>query len=183
MRVIALNASGNEDGLTATMAKAVLEGAAEAGAATELVHMKQRKLLACLQCDNGWGLCSRDGTCIIEDDMQAVREAMWRADAVVISNPVYFGEMSEVAKNFLDRVRRCEIAGPDENKMAGKLGLGIAAAGGSGGGIVSCQFVIERYFQHLGIRLFDMIPVTRFTREYKIESAKLAGKALVGAQM
>jgi multimeric flavodoxin WrbA len=165
------------------MLKAVLEDAAEAGAATELVHMKQRKLKACLQCDNGWGICSKEGNCILEDDMQAVREELWRADAIVISTPVYFGEVSEVAKNFLDRVRRCEVAGPSENKMAGKLGLAIAAAGGSGGGIVSCQFVLERYFQHLGIRVFDMIPVTRFTREYKIESAKLAGKALVGAQM
>jgi multimeric flavodoxin WrbA len=182
MKVIALNASPNADGLTATMAKAVLAGAAEAGAETLLVNMKSMKLKACLQCDDGWGQCRREGTCILTDDLQSLREDLWGADAIVIANPVYFGEMAEVAKNFLDRLRRCEVAGPGDKKMAGKLGLGIAAAGGSGGGIVSCQVVLERYFQHLGMRVFDMIPVTRLTREYKIEVAKLAGKALAQAE-
>ena len=53
MRIIGLNASPNQDGLTASMALAALEGAAEAGAETELVHMKTLDLRACLQCDNG----------------------------------------------------------------------------------------------------------------------------------
>lgn len=178
MMIIGLNGSPNEDGLTATMLKAVLEGAAEAGAATDLVNMKSRKIKACMQCDDGWGRCRREGNCILEDDLQPIREDLWRADAIVLSTPVYFGEVSEIAKSFFDRLRRCEVAGPQENKMASKLALGIAAAGGSGGGIVSCQVVLERYFQHLGMRAFDMIPVTRLTREYKIDAARLAGKAL-----
>jgi multimeric flavodoxin WrbA len=182
MRIIGLNGSPNEDGLTATILKAVLEGAAEAGAAAEIINMKSRKIKTCIQCDDGWGLCRREGNCVLEDDLQEIREDLWRADALVVSTPVYFGELSEVTKSFLDRLRRVEVGGPEENKMAGKLGLGIAAAGGSGGGIVSCQVVLERYFQHLGIRVFDMIPVTRMTREYKIEAARMAGKAMAETQ-
>jgi hypothetical protein len=69
--------------------------------------------------------------------------------------------------------------GPQGKVLQGKPVIGIAAAGGSGGGIVSCQVVLERYFGHLGLRIFDMIPVTRFTRSYKTETARAAGRAMV----
>lgn len=179
MRVVGLNASPNEDGLTATMLKSALAGAAEAGAETQLINMKGLELGACQQCDDGWGRCRREGRCIVEDDLHALREQLHGADAIVLSTPVYFGEVSEVTKNFLDRLRRCEVAGPQESPLIGKPLLGIAAAGGSGGGIVSCQQVIERYCQHLRMRVFDLIPVTRFTRAYKVDTAKAAGRALV----
>lgn len=181
MYVVGLNASPNEDGLTATMLKAALEGATVTGAATSLIHMKSRKLLACRQCEDGWGLCSREGQCIIEDDFQQLREDLCQADALIVSTPVYFGEVSEVAKNFLDRLRRCEQCGPAKSPLEGKLALGIAAAGGSGGGIVSCQQVLERYFQHLNMTIFDLIPVTRRSRSYKVDTALAAGEALVEA--
>lgn len=181
MRIIGLNASPNEEGLTATMLAAALEGAAEAGAEVETVHLKRHNLLACLQCGNGWGLCRQEGRCVQEDDFAALKAQVEAADAIVISTPVYFGEVSEVAKNFLDRLRRCAFAGPQANVLTGRPVIGIAAAGGSGGGIVSCQTILERYFGHLGLRLFDMIPVTRFTRSYKTETARAAGKAMVEA--
>jgi len=181
MRIIGLNASPNQDGLTASMALAALEGAAEAGAETELVHMKTLDLRACLQCDNGWGQCRREGTCVIEDDFQSLREKLRGADALVVSTPVYYGEASEVAKSFLDRLRRCENAGPGDKPLAGRFALGIAAAGGSGGGIVSCQQALERYCQHIGLRIFDLIPVTRLTRGYKLDTARAAGRALAQA--
>ena len=179
MRVVGLNASPNQDGLTATMLGQVLAGATAAGAETELVHLKERELGACRQCENGWGLCAREGRCIIEDDFQALREVLHGADALVISTPVYFGEVSEVAKSFLDRLRRCEVHQP--GPLQGKFLLGIAAAGGSGGGIVSCQQALAAYCMHLRMRLFDLIPVTRLTREYKLQAARLAGEALVHA--
>jgi multimeric flavodoxin WrbA len=177
--IVGLNSSPNQDGLTASVLKQVLAGAEAAGAETVLVHMKERTLEACRQCDNGWGQCRQEHTCVIEDDFQALREQLHAADALVFANPVYFGELSEVAKTFLDRLRRCEAF--EEGPLTGNLFLGIAAAGGSGGGIVSCQQVLERYCQHMRMKLFDMIPVTRLTREYKLESAYLAGAALAKA--
>ena len=142
--------------------------------------MKKLKLQACRQCGNGWGQCRKKQTCVIDDDFQALRKELHKADAIVFANPVYFGEMSEVAKSFLDRLRRCEAF--KEGPLSGKFFLGIAAAGGSGGGIVSCQVALERYCQHLRMKLFDMIPVTQLTREYKLVCARLAGEALAQVQ-
>lgn len=178
MKIIALNGSPNSDGLTATMAQALLDGAAQAGAGVELVHMTDLDLRSCGQCGNGWGRCRAEGFCVLDDDFQALREKVQAADAVIVSTPVYWGECSEVVKNFMDRLRRCECAGPGESPLRGRWALGVAAAGGSGGGIVSCQQALERYFQHTGMRIFDLIPVTRFSRGYKVDLARAAGQAL-----
>jgi multimeric flavodoxin WrbA len=179
MRILVLQASPNEDGLTATMAKEAMEGAQAAGAETELVHLKKMKLEACLACDDGWGKCRRESLCIIEDDLEAVRLKMSDADGLVLSTPVYFGEVAEVVKNFFDRLRRCERAGPADPRVEGKWALGIAAAGGGGGGGPSCLGVMERYWAHMGLPVFDQMIVTRRSRDYMVRAARQAGEAFV----
>ena len=182
MKVLGLNGSPNQDGLTATMLRSALDGAEEAGATTEAVHMTELCLGACRQCDAGWGLCRTEGRCIIEDDLESLRGKLREAHALVIASPVYFGEASEVVKSFFDRLRRCEVAGPEDTPLSGRYVLGIAAAGGSGGGIVSCQQILERYISHLRMQVFDLIPVTRHSRSYKVDAARAAGAAMVRAE-
>lgn len=179
IKVLGIQTSPNVDGLTATMAKRALAGARRAGAETALIHLRKLELQACLACEQGWGRCRREGLCIIEDDLEQVRERIAGAQGLVFSTPVYFGEVSEVAKNFLDRLRRCEVAGPGEPRTQGVFVLGIAAAGGGGGGGPSCQLIIERYCATLRWRLFDLMTVTRRSREYMLRAAGAAGVALV----
>ncbi len=179
MKVLVLQASPNEDGLTATMAKEAMAGAQAAGAEAELIHLKKTKLEACLACEDGWGRCRRESLCIIEDDLEGVRAKMSDADGIVLSTPVYFGEVAEVVKNFFDRLRRCERAGPAEPRVEGKWVLGIAAAGGGGGGGPSCLGVMERYWAHMGLPVFDQMIVTRRSREYMVAAARRAGEAFV----
>src|SRR5574340_914720 len=179
MRVIALQASPNQDGLTASMAKQALAGAEAAGAETELIHLCTLELESCQACENGWGECRREGKCTIDDDMEKVRAKLVEADALVLSTPVYFGDVSEVFKNFFDRLRRCQFAGPEERRMSGKFILGIAAAGGGGGGGPTCLVQMERYYAHMGMPVFDQLIATRRSREYMLEAAKAAGGAPV----
>jgi len=82
---------------------------------------------------------------MIDDDFQNLREKINRADAFVFSSPVYFGDLSESAKRFLDRWRRCEISNRETSPLKGKIAIGIAAAGGSGGGAVSALLNLENY--------------------------------------
>jgi multimeric flavodoxin WrbA len=183
MHVVGLNASPNEDGLTATAAEHALAGASDAGADTQLLHMKRYRLEACRQCNRGWGTCGSEGVCVIEDDFERLREELHRADALVISTPVYFSDVSEVFKTFFDRLRRCRFAGREESPLAGKPVIGIAAAGGSGGGTVNCQRSLEQYFGHLGFTPFDYLPFTRRSRDYQLVSARAAGRAMVEAAL
>ncbi len=180
MKILALQASPNLDGLTASMAQQALAGAQGAGAETELLHLCQLNLASCRACENGWGQCRQEGRCVIDDDLEQVREKMAAADALVLSTPVYFGDVAEVLKAFFDRLRRCQFAGPEETRMSGKYILGIAAAGGSGGGGPTCLVSMERYYAHMGLRAFDQLIVTRRSRDYMLEAAHRAGAALVG---
>jgi multimeric flavodoxin WrbA len=180
MKVLAIQASPGEDGLTASMAKAAMAGAQAAGAEAELVHACQLKLESCRQCQaDGWGDCRRIGECVIGDDMEALRTKMSLADGIILATPVYWGDLAEVLKNFLDRLRRCERAGPNEPRVEGRWMLSIAAAGGGGGGGPTCLVSMERYYATLGLRQFDQLIVTRRSREHMLEAARKSGEAFV----
>ena len=129
MKVIGIQSSPNLDGLTCELAQAVLEGAASAGAETELVYLNRLNVESCKAHDRGWGTCHTKGKCMIEDDFQNLREKINQADALVFSTPVYYGDLSESAKRFLDRWRRCESVNRETSPLRGKLAIGIAAAG------------------------------------------------------
>jgi len=179
MRILVMQASPNENGLTASMAKEAMAGATAAGAQTELIHMKKMELEACRACDDGWGRCRRESLCIIEDDLEKLREKMEEADGIVLSTPVYFGNVAEVVKNYLDRLRRCERAGPVDPRIEGRWMLGIAAAGGGGGGGPTCLVAMEHYYAHMGLPVFDQMIVTRRSRDYMLKAARASGEAFV----
>jgi multimeric flavodoxin WrbA len=181
MQVIAIQGSPNVDGLTSTGAQCALDGAKAAGAEVELIHLRKADIRICLACDTGWGTCRDEGECVIEDDFEPTRQRLYAADAIVLSTPVYFGETSEIVKAFLDRLRRCERGAKERSPLPGKPVLGIAAAGGSGRGTVSCAQMLERCFSHIGLRTLDILPLTRFNRDYMLAALEEAGRRLAAA--
>ena len=115
---------------------------------------------------------------MMQDDFQGLREKINEADALVFSTPVYFGDLSESAKRFLDRWRRCEFSNREASPLRGKLAVGIAAAGGSGGGAVTALHNLENYLWWLQFTVFDLDPVTRRSKDHKLDMLKAAGKRL-----
>ncbi len=177
MKVLAIQSSPNEDGLTAKTAKAVLEGAKAEGASVELVNLNEIILKPCMACDGGWGQCRRDGTCIIDDEFQGLRDKIHAADALVFATPVYWGDLSESAKIFLDRLRRTEVKS-DFKALNGKLALGIASAGGTGNGCVKALLHLEDYLRRVGFTAFDFVTVTQVSKGHKLEMLAKAGQRL-----
>ena len=53
------------------------------------------------------------------------------------------------------------------------------AAGGSGNGTITCLLSMERWLQHVNARVFDLIPVKRWTREHKLAAIREAARAMV----
>jgi multimeric flavodoxin WrbA len=179
MNVLVLSASPNKDGLTAACAAAAVEGARQAGGHAEEVRLNDLQVGMCQACDNGWGTCLKDHECQVEDDFQALHGRIRQADACVLVTPVYWGEMSESAKAFTDRLRRCEATRGDESDLAGKPAIAVAAAGGSGNGTITCLLSTERWLQHVQARAFDLIPVKRWTRAHKLVAIREATQAMV----
>jgi len=177
MKIVALQSSPKKDGLTASLAEAVLGGYEEKGGDVELIHLNHMDIKTCIACEDGWGIC-RDGNCILKDDFEAIQNKIGEADAVVFATPVYWHDLSESAKVFLDRLRRVE-AFSGKGTCEGKKVIGITAAGGSGNGAVKALLNLENYLRRLGFEMFDLVPVTRVTRYHKLSMLFEAGRQLV----
>ncbi len=179
MNVIVISSSPNTDGLTAACAAAAVEGVLQAGRRAEEIRLNDLQVGMCQACDNGWGTCLQEHECQVEDDFQALHARALAADAYVLVTPVYWGEMSESAKAFMDRLRRCEATRGGESGLFGKPVIAVAAAGDSGNGMITCLLSMERWIEHVRARKFDLIPVNRWSREYKLVAIREAARAMV----
>lgn len=179
MKVLVIQSSPNRDGLTAACAAAAAEGARRAGAEVEDVRLNDLAIERCDACGDGWGTCRTEHRCRQEDGFQALQARVAAADAYVIVTPVYWGEPSETAKAFLDRLRRCEAIRGNESILAGKGALVVATAGGGGGGTLTCLSSLAHFLQHVRARYFDLMGVTRRNREYMVPAIERAAEAMV----
>jgi multimeric flavodoxin WrbA len=185
MKVLIFSSSPNDDGLTAACASAAAEGVKiasgvkMAGGEVEVINLNQLKIGMCQACENGWGTCLEGHTCQTEDDFQELHARTLGAAAYVLVSPVYWGEMSESAKAFTDRLRRCEATRNEESGLYRKPVIAVAAAGGSGGGMITCLASMERWIEHVRARKFDLIPVNRWSREYKLVTIRAAAEAML----
>jgi len=177
MKCLAIQSSPNLNGLTSSLAQAVLNGVKTEGGVTELIHLNKLDIKSCLACDNGWGQCREKNLCIQKDDFEALRKKITEADVIVFATPVYWHDLSESAKRFLDRLRRCE--GFSFKTFNGKKIIGIASAGGSGRGAARALYNLEDYLRRLGFEIFDLVSVTRFSKDHKFSMLEEAGKRLV----
>ena len=179
MKIFVFSSSPNKDGLTAACAAAAAKGIHAAGGELEEIRLNDLKIDKCHACNDGWGTCLPDHRCQEEDDFQSLHARLAQADGYVLVTPVYWGEMSESAKAFTDRLRRCEATrSQGESILFKKPVIAVAAAGGSGGGMITCLLSMERWIQHVQARTFDLIPVNRWSREYKLDTIRGAGRIM-----
>ncbi len=182
MRIFAISGSRNPDGQTAKAVSALLDGAKSAGCETEVVYLPSMKVERCRQCDaDGWGKCRREGACIIEDDLSSIVEKMSGADVLVIATPVYFSDLSESMRAFLDRLRRVSFNEKASYDLEGKPVVGICVAGGGGGGSPACGAALDRILNIIRFNVVDMELVRRQNLDMKIQNLKTVGRWLASA--
>lgn len=179
MKIMIFTSSPNTDGLTAACGIAAKTGTEESGAQVVMVNLNQQRIGSCHACGNGWGPCRNEHVCQVQDDFQALHASMADMDAFVLITPVYWGEMSESAKAFSDRVRRCEALKKDKTFFEGKPVIAVAAAGGSGNGLTTCLTSMERLLAHVKAEKFDLIGITQKTRLYKLTAIQEAAKEMI----
>ena len=176
MKTLFIMGSRNPDGQTARAAAAVQEGMEREGVQTERVFLPEQQVERCRQCENdGWGICRTEGECIIEDDFPRLVDAIAAADAVVFATPVYFSDLSESLRAFLDRLRRTCMHETGKTKVEGKPALGICVAGGGGGGAPACALSLDKIVDRCGFDLVDVVPVRRQNLELKLDLLRATG--------
>ncbi len=96
------------------------------------------------------------------------------SDGIVFVTAVYWHDMTEQMKIFLDRLRKCETA--HNHFLADKRCFLIACAGGTGLGATQCLVQLEEVLRHMKMRAYDRLPVIRFNREYLLPALTAAGE-------
>lgn len=173
MRIAVVWSSPNLHGLTAAAKDHFCDGLRMAGAEIEEIHMNKLRLEHCQACGNGWGTCASKGTCWKKDDFQEAYEKLVNADGIVFISAVYWHDITECMKAFLDRLRRCETA--RNHFLAGKRCFLIACAGGTGLGAIECLHNMEETLKHMEMRAYDRISVIRYNKEYILPALETAG--------
>lgn len=141
----------------------------------EHICMNKKNIKKCLACGKrGWGICLEEHKCIQKDDFNEIYEYMSKYDAYIFITPVYFWEMSESAKTFFDRLKRCD-AFNDNSKIKGKKTICMACAGGSGNGTEETLKSFDILDHFLKTKMIGRIPITKFTFE---KQKKEIGKAI-----
>ncbi len=189
MKTLIITGSRNPKGQTAKATGAVIDGLKSAGATVKELFLPKLNIERCRQCeDNGWGICRTEGNCIIKDDFQMLVDKIADSDMVVFATPVYFSDLSESLRAFLDRLRRTcmynAVRTPDGFKTSkqgieGKRCIGICVAGGGGGGAPECTVRLEKVLRTCGFDLLDFIPIRRQNLDEKLSILRTMGKDLV----
>jgi len=175
MNYLIISGNPKNDGLCHKITEQVQGGAKDGGAKVEILKIGEME--RCHICGTGWGICREEHRCAFgEDGFNDAQAMVKNADQICIITPVYWHEMAEGLKCFLDRLRRCEFG--QNGALSGKQVLLIASPGGSGNGMLTCLEQMERFTRHTGAVVFDFIGINRWNNDYKADAAYAAARAM-----
>lgn len=162
----------NKIGLTFSCVEECEKVLKEKANIVEHICINKKNIQKCMACGaRGWGICIKEYKCILKDDFNEIYKYMENFDAYIFVTPVYFHEMSESAKTFFDRLKRCD-AFYDNSKIKGKRIICIACAGGSGSGTEETLKAFDTLNYFLKTDMVGRIPITKITFEEKKKEMK-----------
>ena len=174
--VIGIVGSPNREGRTNQLVMASLKGAAQAGAATELIQMADHVVSACKDC-LPW-VCASNMKCSYEDAaFEFLSDKVLSCGALVLGTPIYWWDTSGMMRYFFLKMFRVFA------RSAPLLGLpvfGIGVAGGTGNGLVTGLRPVYQFFQVMQMKALEPLPVTRFNFDACIQKAGQLGSELAG---
>jgi multimeric flavodoxin WrbA len=145
MKILAIHGSPRTiRSSTRRLAQFVLEGAAEAGAESELIDLCDLRITPCTACEG----CSFNGICVFDDDLPRLVGLMKEADGVVFASPVYIDNVSGQMKVFFDRLADAI----HYQLLSGKWGCSVATTHTSGGDdVVAYQNHVLNYLAVISV--------------------------------
>jgi multimeric flavodoxin WrbA len=169
--VLGFVGSPNKDGRTNQLITAALEGAAQAGATTEIVHMGDYVVNACKDC-LPW-VCLKNLKCTYEDEaFEVLSDKILNCGAFIFGSPVYWWDTSGIMKYFILKMFRIyAMSAP----LKGLPAFGIAIAGGTGNGLISGLQPVYHFLQMMQMRALDPVPATRFNFGEALDRSKELG--------
>lgn len=104
-RILTINASYRENGVTDQTVGAMVRALQDVGAEVESILLREYPVEFCQNCRE----CTQQpgtspGQCILHDGMQGLIEKMERADGYILASPTNFGSATAIYKRFMERL-------------------------------------------------------------------------------
>ncbi|MGA2698225.1 MAG: flavodoxin family protein [Methanoregula sp.] len=169
MKVLAIHGSPRTiRSSTRKLAGFVLEGAADAGAETEMIDLADCRIIPCTACD----ACTLNGICVNNDDVPALVARMKDADAIVFGSPVYIDNVTGQMKVFFDRLADAI----HYQQLAGKFGCAVVTTAESGGDETVAY--LNHVLNYLSAVSVGGISVATGEKAVAVDAAEPAARAL-----
>lgn len=140
MNVLLINGSPHAKGNTSIALAEMEKIFSENGVETELIHIGHKAIRGCIAC----GSCSKNGTCVFDDEVNATAPKFERADGIVVATPVYYASANATLIAFLDRLFY-------STKFDKTMKVGAAVAVARRGGASSTFDELNKYFTISGM--------------------------------
>lgn len=101
MKILGINTSPRNESNVKIAMETALYAASEKGADTMIISTNRLNIRPC-QADD---YCkSHNGSCALQDNMQAIYKKIEESDIIVLGTPIYFSDVSAQAKLIIDRL-------------------------------------------------------------------------------
>ncbi len=163
MNVLAINGSPRKKWNTATLLEKALEGAAAAGATTELIHLYDlpafKGCTSCFACKRKGG---KHGACAMKDGLSPVLEKMRETNALILGSPIYFMQISSGMHSLMERFMFSNMLYNKENNLLFPRQIPLA--------FVYTMGVSEDVVKHMGMEKPNFNQVTeKFLKRHFVD--------------
>jgi len=122
MFIIAISASGRQNGNTTRLLQAMLAKLSSLGARTEFIWTGKTAIQYCNACEH----CMKEDICILKDDYEQIRQKILQADGIILGSPNYAFQMSASLKSLYERSHSLLYY---TRRLAGKYAVGVSVGG------------------------------------------------------
>jgi len=181
--LVIIQGSPRPDGNCGILTGWAQEAAKGAGRTIRVIYPHDLDIHCCIGCYQ----CYNTGTCVFDDDMAGIIDAVRGARLIIVCSPVYTNTVPAGLKLVIDRMQAYHAERTLFSGRSKKLGILFSVAGRKGGDNFTCiTKVIIPFFQNLGIEpagqvLIDSVDAVRDIR--KLPGREDEVKRLVSAAL
>jgi multimeric flavodoxin WrbA len=180
--LVIVQGSPRPDGNCGILSGWAEEAAQETGRTSRVIYPHDLDIHCCIGCYQ----CYNTGTCVFDDDMESIINAVRGAGLLIVCSPVYTNTVPAGLKLVIDRMQAYHAERTLSGGRSGQKGILFSVAGRKGGDNFTCVTqVITPFFRNLGIEpagqvLIDSVDAVRDIRTLPGRKDEVKGLVLAG---
>ena len=181
MNILGISGTPRKGGNSEILLNHALEPFTEAKWSIKEILLSEKKIEPCIGCES----CVERKTCFMSDDMNEIYEAYEWCDALIISSPAYYRNVTAQLKAVIDRTFAMK-----NQSLKGKLGGAISVGRStSGGGQTNVLGSIYNFFlssgmlcvpgELNGVTVSADKPGDVLAQPHRLEQARILGRNII----